>query len=51
MAITKTIFRTMHPNVMVVRAVNSQVGISSRLEQPDFWKFGFGCLSHFDRAW
>jgi hypothetical protein len=27
---------------MVVRAVNSQVGVSSRLEQPDFWNFGLG---------
>jgi hypothetical protein len=42
----------MHPNVMVVRAVNSQVGVSSRLEQPDFWKFGLGAsvilLEHGD---
>ena len=21
-----------------------------RIEQPVFWKFGFGCLSHFGRA-
>ena len=25
-------------------------GASMPIEQPDFWKFGFGCLSHFGRA-
>jgi hypothetical protein len=23
---------------------------AGQIEQPDFWKFGFWCLSHFGRA-
>jgi hypothetical protein len=29
----------------------NQVWATGPIEQPDFWKFGFGGLSHFGRAY